>query len=197
MLRGSKTVLRETTEADRRMAYEWLAHSDLTPSVMGPPRFSDHRIPTWEEFCTDYHPYYFDGSKPNKGRCFIIVANQTDVGVVCYNALRSDHMTDVDIWLRSEADCGKGLGSDALLTLTDYLNREFAVTRIAVSPSARNHRAIATYKKAGFHPVPTKKYHEFVKPEEMEYVDSVVLVKEYTHNSRFTRPATPAREPER
>jgi diamine N-acetyltransferase len=97
MLRGLKTVLREAIEADRRKAYEWLAHSDLTPSIMGPPRFSDHPVPSWEEFCADYRPYYFDGSKPNQGRCFVIVASQTEVGVVCYNALRSDNVTDVDI----------------------------------------------------------------------------------------------------
>ena len=182
MLRGLRTSLREATEADRRNVYEWLTHSDLTPSMMGPPQFPDHAIPAWEEFCRDYRPYYFDGSDPNQGRCFIITANQTDVGVVCYNALRGDNVTDVDIWLRSEADCGKGLGSDALRTLTDYLNKEFGVTQIAVSPSARNHRAIAAYKKAGFHLVPTENFHEFVKPEEMEYADNVVLVKEYTHN---------------
>lgn len=107
------------------------------------------------------------------------MAGGTDVGVVCYNAVRNDGLTDVDIWLRSEADCGKGFGSDALRTLTDYLNKEFAVTRVAVSPSARNHRAIAAYKKAGFHPVPAEEYHEFVKPEDMECEDNVVLLKEY------------------
>ena len=183
MLRGRKSCLREAIEADRRKIYEWLAHSELTPSMMGPPVFADHPIPTWDEFCADYRPHYFNGSKPRKGRCFIIVADETDVGVLCYNALRSDNVTDVDIWLRSEADCGKGLGSDALGTLTDYLNKKFGVTRIAVSPSARNPRAIAAYRKAGFHPVPTENYHEFVKTEEMEYEDNVVLVKEYTHNT--------------
>lgn len=185
MLRGLRTKLREATEVDRRNVYEWLAHSDLTPSMMGPPQFPDHAVATWEEFCRDYLPYYFDGSKPNEGRCFIIVANKNDVGVVCYNALRGNKATDVDIWLRSEADCGKGFGSDALRTLSDYLNKKFGVTQIAVSPSARNHRAIAAYKKAGFHLIPTEKYHEFVEPEEMEYEDNVVLVKEYTHNNRF------------
>jgi len=177
--------LREATGTDRRTVYEWLAHSDVTPSMMGSPHFPDTAVPTWEEFCRDYHPCYFDGSKPDQGRCFIIVADHADVGVVCHNAVRSGTVTDVDIWLRSEADCGKGVGPDALLTLTDYLCREFAVTRIAVSPSARNHRAIAAYKKAGFRLVPAGRYHEFVKPEDMEYEDNVVLVKEYTHNNRF------------
>ena len=149
MLRGIMTVLREPTEADRRIICEWLAGSDLTPSIMGPPRFSDYAIPTWEEFCVDYRPYYFDGSEPNQGRCFIIVADQTDVGVLCYNALRSDNVTDVDIWLRSEADCGRGFGPDALLTLTDYLNKEFAVTRVAVSPSAPKSSRHCCLQKGG------------------------------------------------
>lgn len=185
MLRGLRTNLREATEVDRRNVYDWLTHSDLTSSMMGPPQFADHAIPTWEEFCRDYRPHYFDGSKPNQGRCFVIVSDQADVGVVCYSRLGGDNVTDVDIWLRSETDCGKGFGSDALRILTDYLNKDFGVTQIAVSPSARNHRAIAAYKKAGFHLMPTEKYHEFVKSEEMEYEDNVVLVKEYTHNNRF------------
>jgi diamine N-acetyltransferase len=198
MLRGLKANLREATEADRRNIYAWLAHSDVTPSMMGPPRFPDHVIPTWEDFCRDYRPYYFDGSKPNQGRCFIVVADQADVGVVCYNALRSNNMTDVDIWLRSEADCGKGFGSDALRTLTDYLNKEFGVIHIAISPSARNQRAIAAYKKAGFHLVPTEKHQEFVEPEELEYKDNVVLIKDYTHKKAGSkRLALPVLDPER
>lgn len=177
-MRGSKVTLRRATEADRRKVYEWLAHSDLTPSMMGPPRFPDHPIPTWEQFCADFQPHYFDGSQPKMGRCFIIVAERTDKGVVCHNAVREGHITDVDIWLRSESDCGKGLGSDALVTLADHLHGEFAVTRIAISPSARNRRAIAAFSKAGFKPIPGEEHHLFMKPEEMEYEDNLVLVKE-------------------
>ena len=179
MMQGRKISLRKATEADRGNVYEWLTHSDLTPSMMGPPRFPDHTIPSWEEFCQDYRPFYFDDSQPRQGRCFIIVSGQTDVGVVCYNALRKDHLTDIDIWLRSEADYGKGFGTDALLTLTDYLNKEFSITTIAVSPSARNPRAIAAYQKAGFRLVPPEDYSTFIKREDMEYDDNVVLVKEY------------------
>ncbi len=184
MLRGIRVILREAAEADRKKIYEWLTHSDLTPSLMGPPLFTDHPIPTWEDFCADYQPHYFDGSQPRRGRCYIITADQTDIGVVCYNAVRDENYTDVDIWLRSESDCGKGFGPDALVALADYLHGEFAVTRIAVSPSARNHRAIAAYRKAGFQPIRREEYHVFIKPEEMEYEDNVVLVKEFTRTQR-------------
>ncbi len=179
MLPGTRTVLREATEADRRIIYDWLAHSDVTPSLMGPPVFPEHPIPTWEEFCDDYLPHYFDGSKPHDGRCFIIVVEGCDVGVVCYNAIRESGTTDVDIWLRSEADCGRGIGSDALTTITDYLNREFSVATVAVSPSARNARAMAAYRKAGFHLLAPEQYSMYITTEQMEYEDNVVLVKNY------------------
>lgn len=185
MLRGIRVILREAAEVDREKVYEWLTHSDLTPSIMGPPRFPDHPIPTWEVFCTDYQPHYFDGSQPRRGRCYIIVADQIDIGVVCYNAVRGEFSTDVDIWLRSESDCGRGFGSDTLLILANYLHREFAITRITVFPSARNHRAIAAYRKAGFQPIPREECHVFLKPEEMEYEDNIVLVKEYPQNNAF------------
>ncbi len=177
-LAGIKVVLRKATETDRRNVFEWLARSDLTPSMMGPPLFPDHPIPTWEEFCQDYHPHYFNDSQPHEGRCYIIVMNGMELGAICHNALRTDH-TDIDIWLRSEADCGKGAGSDAIMTLTDHLNREFGINRIFISPSARNPRAIAAYRKAGFQLTTQDAQKQFVKPEEMEYTDNVLLVKYY------------------
>jgi RimJ/RimL family protein N-acetyltransferase len=178
VLIGTKVMLRKATEADRRNVFEWLAHSDLTPSMMGPPLFPDHKIPTWEEFCQDYRPHYFNDSQTDQGRCFIIVVDGIDIGAICYNLMRFD-TTDIDIWLRSEADCGKGVGSDAIKTLTDHLTREFGIKKISISPSARNQRAIAAYKKAGFELVPQDVYCQFIKPEEMEYADNVVLVKYY------------------
>ena len=78
-LHGTKVALRPAVEADRTSVYAWLARSDLTPSMMGPPRFPDHPVPAWEEFCADYKPHYFDGSLPHAGRCFIIVAGSEDV----------------------------------------------------------------------------------------------------------------------
>jgi hypothetical protein len=45
MLKGNDILLREAEETDRRQVYEWLALSDLTPSMMGPPAFPDHPIP--------------------------------------------------------------------------------------------------------------------------------------------------------
>ena len=51
---GERVVLRPSTEQDKLTIYEWLTKSDIAASMMGPPQFPDHLIPTWEEFCSDY-----------------------------------------------------------------------------------------------------------------------------------------------
>ncbi len=173
---GKRVSLRKATEGDRRNVYEWLAHSDLTPAMMGPPRYPEHRPPTWEEFCQDYRPHYFDDSQPREGRCFIIVVEGVDVGTICHDALRADSV-NLDIWLRSEADCGQGIGPEAMQVLMDHLHHQFGITTFIVSPSARNQRAIVAYRKAGFQLVAKGVYPQFLPPEKMEYADNVVLVK--------------------
>lgn len=178
-LKGKRIVLRAATAADRWNVYEWLACSDVTAWFLGPPDFPDNPVPSWEEFCEDYRPHYFDDSQPERGRCFIIVAGGEDVGAVCYNVVRAEGFTDLDIWLRSAADCGKGYGTDALRTLSDYLHRLFGLSRVVISPSARNKRAVASYRKVGFEPVSSEREYEFLRPEDREYMDHVVMVKEF------------------
>ena len=129
------------------MVYEWVAKSDITPSIMGPPQFPDHPVPTWEEFCTDYRSHYFDGSKPEWGRCFIIIVNDMSVGQVNYNAIDQHHRrVELDIWMSCEANCGRGYGPDALQTLCDYLFQKYGIVEFVIQPSARNHRAIRAYE---------------------------------------------------
>lgn len=170
--------LRPAVASDRRQVYEWLAKSDVTPSMMGPPDYPDLSIPTWEEFCADYLPHYFDDSEPLFGRCFIIVADGQDVGVVCYNAIGEQRrFTELDIWLRAEVDCGKGYGSDALRHLCAHVREAYGVDEIIVRPSKRNRRAIAAYRRAGFELLPLTHAEQRMKFGEGDCEDSVVLLK--------------------
>ena len=54
MIRGAQVTLRPACESDRHAVYDWLAQSEITPSMMGPPTYTEAPIPTWEEFCADY-----------------------------------------------------------------------------------------------------------------------------------------------
>jgi RimJ/RimL family protein N-acetyltransferase len=66
------------------------------------------------------------------------------------------------------------------------LHAQFGIAQLVVSPSGRNPRAIAAYKKAGFTQVSRESYRLYVKLEEMEYTDNVVLVKEYANKPQNT-----------
>jgi diamine N-acetyltransferase len=143
--------LRPARVADRRRIYDWLARSDLTPVLLGGGTVDEKPVLSWAEFCRDYRRHYFDGSRPQLGRCFVIRADGDDVGQVNYNDIdRRGRTVELDIWLRSEAHCGHGYGTDALETLARHLRRTFGVRRFLVNPSAANARAIRAYHKAGF-----------------------------------------------
>ena len=164
--------------SDRLQVYEWLARSDVTPSMMGPPGYPEQPIPSWEDFCADYPPHYFDDSQPFSGRCFVIVADGEDVGVVCYNAIEEEsRLTELDIWLGAEAYCGKGYGSNALEALCARLHEAYGVEEFIVRPTSRNRRAIAAYKRAGFELLPLPPAEQIKRFGKGDYEDAVVLLK--------------------
>ena len=151
LITGKKIELSPAQESNRIIIYSWLTQSDLTSSMMGPPHYPDHPILSWEEFCNDYTPSFFNDSGNGKGRVFIITANNEDVGTVGYDLLdKQKDRVVLDIWMKSETYCGHGYGSDALNTFCNYIHKEYGITNFIISPSARNKRAIAAYKKAGF-----------------------------------------------
>jgi RimJ/RimL family protein N-acetyltransferase len=181
-LKGNLVMLRPAMVGDRRAIYEWLAKSDITSSMMGPPIYPEHKIPTWQEFCDDYVLHYFSEEKPELGRCFVIVVDGEDIGQVNYNSIDElNKRTELDIWMSSEANCGKGSGPDALETLCGYLFEKFGVSEFFIQPSARNQRAIQAYEKAGF-----KKISLSLEEAKAEYgpvysIEPVYMVKKMGH----------------
>ncbi len=98
---SQRITLRPATLAERRIIYDWIAFSDVTSAMHGPPTYPEHLVATWEEFCEDHTPHFFDGSAPELGQCFIIVADGEDIGQVYYN--------DIDVYdgrRRTELDGG-------------------------------------------------------------------------------------------
>ena len=155
MINGEKVKLIPATMEDRKDIYEWCFHSETTKSHSGPPDFPEIVIPTFEEFCeTDkagYMDYYFTGEKPNDGRGFIITYNGERVGFISYSCFHvKPNMADLDIWMKSEAHCGKGLGVDSLVALSEYLEKEMNKALLILAPAAKNVRAVKAYEKAGF-----------------------------------------------
>lgn len=122
MIQGTNIILRPAVPDDRKAIYTWLAHSDITAEMMGPPRFPELPVPSWEAFLDDYLPHYFTDTDPGRGRCFIIEAKGRPVGQITYNEIdRSTQSVELDIWLAGSHCCCKGYGTDAIRTLCRYL----------------------------------------------------------------------------
>lgn len=121
---GNKIELRPAQESDREKIYTWLAQSDITPSIMGSQNYSDCPIPSWEEFCKDYTLSFFNASGNGKGRNYIIVVNNKEIGTISYDLLdKNKNRVVLDIWMSAEKHCGYGYGSDALNTLCKYIHK--------------------------------------------------------------------------
>jgi len=143
--------LRPATMLDRRVVWEWMACSDLTASMAGPPEFAEAPVPTWEQFVNDYRPHFFDGSRPERGRSFIIEHRGEAVGHISYDSHgKRPHFAELDMWMRDSSCCGQGFGRAALVQLSEHLHTAFGIRELILRSSARNLRAIRAYAAAGF-----------------------------------------------
>jgi len=179
IITGNKIELKPTFESNRKKIYTWLTQSNLTSSMMGPPDYEEHPIPSWEKFCEDYPLPFFNTSGDGKGRNYIIVVNNEEIGTIGYDLLdKNKNQVVLDIWMQDEKYCGHGYGSDALNTLCKHIHKTYDITNFIISPSARNKRAIAAYKKAGF------EYVKIINKEEQEkefgkseFDDNIIMIK--------------------
>lgn len=188
MIKGKKINLMAATLADRKRVYDWCFQSETTSSHSGPPDYPEKPIATYQEFCEEYYEeYYFTGAQPEKGQGFLIVDNQEAVGFISYSAFHlKPSSAELDIWMKNEANCGKGFGNDAILALSNYLNQKLAIYLLIIAPSNKNIRAIKSYEKAGFKRT-NKAMTEFLAEDyislygEGDYgvAETAILVKEF------------------
>lgn len=173
VIKGSMVSLRPATTDDRRKIFEWLAHSDITSSMMGPPDFADNAIPEWEYFVGDYNPGFFNDDNPDDGRSYIIEVENEEAGHINYNEIdRVTNTVELDIWMAGSRYCGKGYGPDAIDALCQFLENHLRCVRFILAPSARNTNAIKAYKKCGFR-ISSEVPRNFIP----DYHDTVVMIR--------------------
>ncbi len=179
-IQGVRVVLRPATPEDEPQILDWLLRSDVTPSLLGPPLFQERPVLPPEDASERFDPHYLDGTAPELGHCFLILVDGEPVGQVTYNDIMQwdgRKRVELDIWMRSEACCGKGYGPDAIDSLCRHLYERFGVEEIMVQPSARNPRAIHAYEKVGFRRLDSslEAARELWGPN--DYCDSVYMVR--------------------
>jgi diamine N-acetyltransferase len=174
---GARIALRRAGLQDRPRVYDWLVQSDLTPNVFG-PLFPEREVPTLEQFATRYVNSYFDGTRPYLGRLFVIVAGSDEIGCVSHGPI--DLLNDVvelDIWLAEKKLAGRGIGSEALVLLADWLQANYGVNRFLSRPSRRNVRALRAMRRGGFREtdLPAPEVVAKLNLPKGQYADEVLL----------------------
>jgi len=131
LLKTKILKLRLATMQAKEILFKWLTTSNLTNDMLGPPNFADNPVPTREEFDSHYKDHYFDGSKPLNGQCYIIINDGKEIGQINYNEINTDtKSTKIDIWMADREFTGKGLGTEAITILYNYLGQMFECTRL-------------------------------------------------------------------
>ena len=174
MIKGDKVSLRPAELEDRRTVFEWGHDTDIAQFIYPP----DAETQTFGDFCADWKDHYFQDQLPELGRGFIILADGEALGFIAYNDIDAQNRVELDIWMNSEANCGKGFGPDAIRALCAYLSGEYGVHTFMMQPSARNPKAIRAYEKAGF--VRTPATPEQIRAEwgGVDSEDSVLMIRE-------------------
>jgi RimJ/RimL family protein N-acetyltransferase len=155
MIKGDKITLIPAILDDKQKIYEWCFQSETTKYHAGPPDYPNNPIQTYEEFYASdnggYTEYYFTGEKPKDGRGFLIAIEDKAIGFISYCSFHlKPAIAELDIWMGSDSNCGKGFGTDALISLGNFLNTEMGIQELIIAPSIKNTRAVSAYEKAGF-----------------------------------------------
>ena len=175
---GSRLSLRRARLLDRPRVYEWLTQSDLASNTMGAPFYPERAMPSLDEFSSEYVNAHFEGTRPFAGRMFVIVAGGEEIGCVSHGPI--DLLNDVvelDIWLSERRWTGRGLGSEGLVLLADWMQANYGINRFLVRPSRRNVRALRAMRRAGFREtdLPTAEVIEKLHLPSGDYSDEVLL----------------------
>lgn len=167
--------LRNAALSDRRLIYDWLARSDATPEMLGPPTFSDAPVPNYDEFCADYDDEAFRDCGPF--RLFVIAVNDREIGAISYYI--KENIAEIDLWIGSASEWGRGYGPAAIRIVADKLAQLGNVGQMIIRPSARNRRAVAAYRNAGFAPYDPKAHDVpgWCLSEGLDYSDAVLMVR--------------------
>ena len=143
MLKGKKITLRPIASADTESIVKWRNSEGVNRF------FLDRRPITPESHERWLETQVFTGAVKQ----FIIVNNETgnDVGSCFLKDIDEvSKKAELGIFIGEDEARGKGLGSDAVLTLTGYGFDALELNKVYLRVLASNARAVAVYKNVGY-----------------------------------------------
>lgn len=149
MIQGKIITLRTAKVEERKLIFDM----GMKTNILTYSRSYNSNL---EDFLNDYNESYFDDRDSSVCGGMMICLNKISVGFISYGLIDCGEnrinplIMELDVWLDGEECCGKGMGSDAVLTLSDYLHLKYNIHTFIMCPSKTNTRAIRAYEKAGF-----------------------------------------------
>ena len=147
MIYGSKIVLREKKLTDARDDYAWRIDPELAYLDAARPLTT-----SFPEYLSDYNSqlHYL---LPARHEFAIDILDGKHIGnCVYYGVSEAKGETELGIMI-GDRDCwDKGYGTDAVITLVDYIFNQTAIKRIHLKTLDSNNRAQKCFQKCGFTP---------------------------------------------
>lgn len=163
-----KIRLMDDTEADYQLMTKWLADPRVYEFIHGKPKDV-----IWVK--QKYGPRISQEEKVNA--CFIKFKNKL-IGYIQYFDIKpyeknyemenTKNIWAVDMWIGEPDFWGKGIVSQTLKLLADYIFKNLGAVKIIIDPHVDNPRAIHAYEKAGFKKVKVLKAHEMYKDKKVD-----------------------------
>ena len=169
-IRGEKVTLLPITQEEKDEFYALATESSGSKFWYDD---QERSVLDKRKFFREWHESYFNPKCPEEGQCFWIDVSGERIGAVCHNRIDlKNKVVELDIIIGEEKFCGKGYGTDALITLMVHVFTNFDINRIWIGARANNQRAIKAYQKAGFKKEAVLRETDFF---EGKFVDCVIL----------------------
>lgn len=165
MYKGENIVLRSFEREDAVIYRQWVNHGEIMPLI-------DRVLPVTQP---EHQLWYEKIIQDPQSVIFAIEALKDSIFIGCvwlYNINQRHRHAEIRIVLGEPEFQGKGLGSDALSTISHFAFHHLNLHKVYAYTLANNPRAQAAFEKVGFLPEGLLKQECFI---EGKYVDMVRL----------------------
>ncbi|MCT8136751.1 GNAT family N-acetyltransferase [Anaerobacillus sp. CMMVII] len=147
MLCGQRISLEFAKQNDKKLVFDMLVSQEVIEFMFN----DEHPAPSWEEFNEGEPDTYFSGVPSEVGNYLLIKANGETIGSISYSLSKGKKSAaELDIWISSSKNLGKGYGREALNMIVDFIHTHYKLTTFIIRPWIKNSNAIKAYKKCGF-----------------------------------------------
>ena len=153
MITGEKTRLRALEKEDLTNIWKWVNDEEVM-RFLSNPGSTQSLVEIEEWFASQQQGTYkgWPGGIVYHRKQFIIeTAESVSIGCIFYTDLTLKHQhAEIGILIGEKEYWGRGYGTDAMITLLDYLFNELGLHRVHLGTHRGNTRALKCYEKCGF-----------------------------------------------